>query len=186
MEGVYEQKLSRTTRLALTTFLIDVNNLIGVSQDPADGLYTFSNESGLRSVGAEAELSGHWGNGIRGDVNYTFARSRDDLTGTALVNSPRHVTKGRFAAPLWRERLIAGVEAQALSARRTVVGRNADPFWLANLTLTSRRLARRVDVSATIYNLFGVRYGDPMSDEFRQEVLMQPGRTFRVKVTFGG
>jgi hypothetical protein len=39
-------------------------------------------------------------------------------------------------------------------------------------------------LSASIYNVFAVRYGDPVPDGFSQDTIQQDGRSFRVRSTF--
>ena len=53
----------------------------------------------------------------------------------------------------------------------------------SNLTITGN-VRKHLEVSASAYNLFDRLYGDPMSEEFRQEVLQQARRNFRVKLTY--
>ena len=53
----------------------------------------------------------------------------------------------------------------------------------AHLTLSTPRIWDRVALSASVYNLFDEKYGDPGSTEHRQDTIEQDGRTFRVKVT---
>jgi outer membrane receptor protein involved in Fe transport len=52
-----------------------------------------------------------------------------------------------------------------------------------NLTLLSHGLTRNLELSASVYNLFGERYRDPGSEEHRQDAIVQYGRSFRLKVT---
>jgi iron complex outermembrane receptor protein len=54
---------------------------------------------------------------------------------------------------------------------------------VANVTFFKQRVARGLDVSASLYNLFGTRYSDPASEEFRQDSIAQDGRTARVWLT---
>jgi outer membrane receptor for ferrienterochelin and colicins len=184
-EVIYEQAIAKHLRLTSTAFLSSVDELIGLCRDATNGQYMFDNMANVTSSGVEGELEGQWESGVRGQVSYAVARARDIATRDVLSNSPRHLGKGRVSVPLWRDRLTVGAEVQAMSSRRTVDGESSSGFWLANLTVSGMRLARRFDVSGSVYNLFDRQYGDPMSDEFVQRVLQQPGRTFRIKVTYG-
>jgi hypothetical protein len=40
-----------------------------------------------------------------------------------------------------------------------------------------------VDLSATVYNVFGTRYGDPVDANYVQDIIRQDGRSVRVKST---
>ena len=183
-ELVYEQVLSKSLRLTSSFFHSDVDGLIGLRTDPADGMMVFENLVRARSTGFEGELEGQWQNGYRGRISYTNARARDDSMNRVLSNSPRHVGKGNLTVPLWRDRLGAGLEVQAMSSRMTVKDRECGGFWLANLTITGRNVRTHLEMSASAYNLFDRSYADPMSVEFRQEVLPQARRNFRVKLTY--
>jgi len=69
------------------------------------------------------------------------------------------------------------------TGRRTLAG-NTDPaYTLTNLSLLMPRALRRFDLSATIYNIFNVTYGNPGTTEHLQDVILQDGRSFRLKTT---
>jgi iron complex outermembrane receptor protein len=85
-------------------------------------------------------------------------------------------------APL-RAGLTAGVDAQYLSNRKTLSGGNAPAYMLTNFSLLAPRLFGRFDVSATLYNLFDTKYGNPGSEEHVQDIIQQDRRSFRVKTT---
>jgi hypothetical protein len=54
---------------------------------------------------------------------------------------------------------------------------------LTNLSLFSPRALGRFDLSATMYNVFAVKYGDPVQDGFSQDTIQQDGRSFRARAT---
>ena len=65
-----------------------------------------------------------------------------------------------------------------------VRGGHAGGFFLSNITLSSQKLFRGFELSASIYNLVNNRYGDPVSEELRQNIIEQDGRTFRFKLSY--
>jgi len=90
-----------------------------------------------------------------------------------------------------------GVEEQFTDRRKTLVAGNfAKSFFVTNLTLSSRELLKNLELSASLYNLFDCRYGDPGGAEHIQDparfkdpahpldIIQQDGRTFRVKLTY--
>ena len=79
--------------------------------------------------------------------------------------------------------LFAGLEVGYLSSRQTLAGSSVGGAAVANLTFFQQRIARGLDLSASVYNLFGTRYSDPASEEFRQDSIAQDGRTARVWLT---
>jgi hypothetical protein len=71
------------------------------------------------------------------------------------------------------------VENQYFSSRTTLAGNAVDPASIANLTIVAP-VGRRFDVVAAVRNVFSARYADPASEEHRQDVVEQDGRTFTV------
>ena len=47
-----------------------------------------------------------------------------------------------------------------------------------------QNLIKGLEVSASVYNLFNKKYGDPGSPEHVQDLLMQDGRNYRLKVAY--
>lgn len=182
-ELVVEQTLGEILRATASGYYYKVRDLINLEIDPGDGLLVFRNLGSVTSAGGSVELQGKWGNGLQGRASYSYQRSRDEQADRELENSPRHLAKFNLIAPILRERVFAGAEAQYTSSRRTVQGGKTSGFWLANLTVYTPRLWDRLDLSASLYNLFDRRYGDPGSAEHLQEVIEQDGLTFRIKAT---
>ncbi|MDO9218383.1 MAG: TonB-dependent receptor, partial [Lacisediminimonas sp.] len=60
-----------------------------------------------------------------------------------------------------------------------------DGYWVANATLLSASLAKGVELSASLYNVFNRRYADPGGSEHTQDSLQQDPRTWRMKLTIG-
>jgi iron complex outermembrane receptor protein len=103
--------------------------------------------------------------------------------GIELTNSPREMVKLELRVPLDARNMTAGIDAQYESGRRTIAGTTAPGQVVTNLSFLAPLAFHRFDLSATAYNLFGVKYGIPSSDEFLQNVIPQDGRSFRVQTT---
>jgi iron complex outermembrane receptor protein len=183
-ELVYEQYLGEHIRSSLSGFYYRIDDLISQKLDTADGLIQFDNIDSVDVRGVELELEGKWANGLQGRLSYTYQDSRDLQTGKTLTNSPQHLAKLSLIAPIYRDKLMAGLEEQFTSRRTTLAGSHASAYHTVNLTLFSRNLLAGLDLSATLYNLFDERYGDPGAAEHRQDIIGQDGRTFRVKLTY--
>ncbi len=182
-ELVYEQSLRKNLRGTATGYYYKTEDLINSGIDPADDLLVFRNLDSVKAYGATMEIEGKWENGFEGRASYTYQKTEDEITGQELENSPRHMAKFHLIAPIIREKLFAGAEVLYTGSRITVQRNKASGFWLANLTLSTPRLWDRVALSASLYNLFDEKYGDPGSTEHLQDTIEQDGRTFRVKVT---
>ena len=184
-ELVYEQELARGLRSSLSGFYNEMDKLI-VFQN---GFTNFD----ATTKGLELALTGNWTNGIRGRASYTFQETENRSTSRGLPDSPAHVIKFNASVPLIREKLFAGLEFQYTSSRETVFtstsgttlpGATAAAFSVVNFTLFSQNLIKNLDVSASVYNLFDERYGDPSTRFHLQDILERDGRTFRIKLAY--
>src|SRR6185369_11536566 len=108
---------------------------------------------------------------------------QDRKTGIELTNSPRHMAKIELLTPLNFSGVTAGVDAQYVSGRRTLAGSVAAGQVLTNLSLLAPLAFHRFDLSATVYNLFAIKYGVPGGAEHLQNTIPQDGRSFRAQVT---
>lgn len=181
-ELVYEQHFARHYRLSLSTYYYEVEDLISQTANSASQFY-FANLDEARALGAELEVEGRLDSGLLARASYAVQRAEDG-DGHALTSSPRHMAKLNLSVPLYRDKIFAGLELQYHGPVRTLAGRTADDFLVANLTLFSRELVKRLEVSASVYNLFDTKYGYPGAGDHLQDVLRQDGRGFRVKLTY--
>ncbi len=181
-ELVYEQKLPANLRFTTAAYYYTVDQLITQRALTANKQY-FVNVDHADGTGVEFELDGRWP-GILARVSYALQRTEDGTTGDELSNSPRHLAKLNLSVPLYADKFFAGLELQYNGGAHTVSAHRADDFVVVNLTLFSRKLARNLDVSASIYNLFDTKYGYPGAEDHLQEVITQDGRSFRVKLTY--
>jgi iron complex outermembrane receptor protein len=182
-EFIAEHYLQPNFRLTLDVYRNEIDSLINLTTDPADGLEMFTNLGQAETVGAELEAERLWDNGMRLRSSYAWQRTQDGESGEVLSNSPEHMAKLNLSAPLWRDMLRGGLELQYTGLRNTLSGGATDGYWLANLTLLGEQLAPGVDVSASVYNLFDQHYSLPVGAEFASDAMVQDGINFRVKLT---
>ena len=71
-----------------------------------------------------------------------------------------------------------------MGERKTLGGNTARGAVLTNLTLLSERVLGGLDVSLSLYNLFDIRYAHPGGGELLQDVIVQDGRDFRLKLSY--
>jgi outer membrane receptor for ferrienterochelin and colicins len=176
-ELVLERALSPHVYLLASAFHSDVRRLIGVTLTPPEGFLVFRNAEQIRSTGLQVGLQLRRGR-ARGRATYALQRTLAGGSDDRLVNSPSHLARASLTLPI-ADRLSAGVDAAYMSSRRTLAGRETGDVFRANLTLLAQRLPGRFEASASVYNLFDRRYGDPGSEEHVEDVLFQDGRTFR-------
>lgn len=183
-ELVLEQRWSQQARFVLTGYHYELDGLIVLQADPADGVLQTQNAGPLRANGIETEGEYRWNNGTRLRSSYSWQSTQGE-TGARLPNSPEHLAKLNLAVPLWRDRLLAGFEWQYVGNRKNSRGVGIGDHWFGNLTLIATHpQLPGLELSGSVYNLFDQRYGDPSSDEFIQQQIPQDGRAFRVKLSY--
>jgi len=182
-ELILEQSLGEHLRLIATAFYNKIHNII-VQDSNSDGVLVYKNRGEVSARGAELEIEGKWPGGLEGRVSYTYQDGRDDDGNARLVNSPQHMAKANLIVPLYRDKIFGSAELQYLSSRLTLQGNESGDVFVTNLTLFSRKLLKGLELSGSIYNLFDKRYSDPAGGEHVQDVLVQDGRIFRLKLTY--
>ncbi|MEN6333315.1 MAG: TonB-dependent receptor [Phycisphaerales bacterium] len=183
-EAILERQLNRVLRASASVFRYDMEDLIDQYIDPADGLLVFQNLSEVKTDGVELALQGRWDSGLASRVSYSYVHAEDETTGETLVDSPKHLAKWNLLAPVIRQRLFAGLEVLYDSKSKTLAGDQTDDVLLTNLTMTYMSASRRMEIAASIYNLFDVDYANPGFREHTQDQIEQDGRTFRIGLTY--
>ena len=179
-----EQNLGSQFRGIISGFSYGIKDLITLITDVTDELLIYENVEDLRANGLEIELEGKLKNGTIGRVSYVHQKAENQRTQQVLTNSPNHLAKLNIILPLVKTRLFAGIETRYMSKRKTPAGSHADAFSITNLTIYCQKLRSGLEVSATLYNLFDKKYGDPGSEEHLQNVVMQDGRNFRLVFSY--
>ncbi len=183
-ELVCEQLIGDNLRATAVGFYNKIKDLITLTVDPSDNMFVYENIGGATAKGLEFELEGKWENGLSGRVSYTLQETKDKTTGERLTNSPEHLAKLNVTVPLLKDKILVGLEEQFMSKRKTLKGDYTNTSYLTNVTLFSRNLVKNMEASVSVYNLFDYHYGDPGSEEHRQDIIEQDGRTFRFKLTY--
>lgn len=184
-EFVVEHNPRHDLRLTADVYRNKISNNINQITDPADGLLVYINAGQVDARGIELEAERLWESGMRLRTSYAWQISRDEATQAEVVSSPRHLAKLNYTMPIWEDKLRTGLELQYISSRKTLAGRTAGGHLLTNLTLLSERLAKNLDLSASIYNLFDTRYGDPGGQEhIPLDLIAQDGRSYRLKLNY--
>ncbi|MGC9943787.1 MAG: TonB-dependent receptor [Verrucomicrobiota bacterium] len=179
----YDQALGPHLKLVTSLFYYQFDNLISFGLD-SSGNADFGNIASATSKGGEIELDAKWSKGWSARLAYTFADARDGATGQRLSDSPENLAKLNLNAPLWHEKIYAGLEILAMSDRTTVQGNELGSYWVANFNIFSRQIVKDLEFSAGIYNLFDRKYNDPVGSDFPEASVQQFGRSFRLKLTY--
>jgi outer membrane receptor protein involved in Fe transport len=191
-ELVLEHHLGKAGKLAVTLFRYRITDLIEfISLAGLDGavgtdddLYTFENQGGTRAKGLELRHETQWNGGgrLRASYNWQLAET---TSGLWLDNSPRHMAKLGIQQPLWTTGWDAGLEVQYLSSRRNYLGARIGAYTLVNLNLLNRRLAKDLELSARVTNLFDKNFADPASGSFDPlDRIVQDGREWSLRLEY--
>jgi len=183
LELIAEHFIGGGVQISASAFRNRLTDLIERHLDSANSVYVYENLEDSRSRGLELGLEVNRGHGPSGQLSYSLQRTEDGATGTKLTNSPGQMVQLQLRSPIAGSRVIGAVDAQYMSARRTLAGNAAGSHTLTNLSLFAPRTFGRFDLSATFYNVIGTRFADPVSDGFVQDVIRQDGRSFRVRAT---
>ncbi|MDA1277082.1 MAG: TonB-dependent receptor, partial [Verrucomicrobia bacterium] len=183
-ELVWEQGVGKYWRSSVSGFYYEIDDLISETLDPEDELGFFDNIDAVETRGLELELEGRFSRGFRSRISYSVQHTEDANTGIVLASVPKQMAKLNLIAPLYQEKIFAGLEFQYLSGRKTLMGNASGDYWLANLTLFSHELVKGLELSASVYNLFDKEYYHPGAAEHLQDRIQQDGRTFRVKANY--
>ncbi len=180
-ELVLEQYFARDYRLSISGYRYDVRDLI--SQVESADRFAFANADRTHAKGVEVELAARYASGLQVSGSVALQRATDGATGAELSASPRRMAKFNALVPLVYDWLTAGLELQYYGTMGTIAGARANDFVLANLTLTTRRLPGRLELSAGVYNFLNANYGYPGAEDHAQDLIQQDGRTWRVKLS---
>jgi iron complex outermembrane receptor protein len=183
LELVAERMIGGGVQVSASTFRNRLSGLINGLVDSTNAKLQFVNADAIESKGVDLGLKINRGHGPSGQITYSYQRTEDRATGIELTNSPRHMAKLELLAPLNFRNITAGADAQYVSGMRTIAGSIAPGNVVTNLSLLAPLGFRRFDISATVYNLFGVKYGVPGFDEHVQNIIPQNGRSFRIQST---
>ena len=182
-ELIFEQNLTEQVRSTASVFYNQIDDLISFSG--LSGLY--ENASSASVKGTELGLDAYWPGGVRGRLSYTFQESRDDATRLILADSPRHMAKASVSVPFIEHKLFGSFEVLFMSDRSSHSGTPMDSHTTANFTLFAQNVIPRMELSASVYNIFDEQFSDParplIHSPGRNEI-ERDGRGFRFKLTY--
>jgi len=175
-EAGIDQALGFAGLLRARAFRYNLHDLIEFGRDPVSGLLRFANAQAITATGVTLEMQRQWPSGARARASATWSRSHDGRTGEPISHAPKVLGKLTVGTPLPLPGVFAALDAQHVGRRVADDGSTTPAYTLANLTLSSDRVARDLTLSASVYNLFDRRYADPGSPDFRQTSLPQERR----------
>lgn len=193
-ELVLEHSITPHIRVSATGYLYRIDDLVSETEElddttpaPFDTVLVFRNRGKTEAKGIELQVEmDHRGPlGIGGRLGYALQNAEDRRTKGRITNSPTHLVNLNLNAPIFEDKLFAGLEVFYTSKRKTLASNTTGDYTLANFTLTTKNLLRGLEVSTTVRNLFDREYGDPGSGSQPQDEIEQDGRSFWLKIKYG-
>ena len=183
MEVVWEQQFASHFRTSVSGFYYPIHGLISEQVDPVSGEAFFANAGSLDLRGFDFALSRSLPGGLEGTVSYSFQDAADSAH-TAVPNAPKHLVQASLIVPLVHQKIFASVDLQFVSSRATLAGPNTGAYIVPNFTLFTKNVLKQWEVSASLYNAFNQKYADPAGAGLVENVIVQDGRTFRIKLGY--
>lgn len=182
-ELVLDQELEADSHLGATLFRNDIRDLIAYVPQAGGGV-RFENAHNALARGLELRHERILQNGGSLHASYTAQNTRGQ-NGATQENSPRHLFKLNWRQPLFETGLQSGLEFQYTGTRRSYAGTQVKATVLTNLTLSGMRLAKNLDLAATVNNLFDRRMSDPAA-YFHAPLdrIPQDGREWHIQIDY--
>ena len=184
LELVADQRVGRDLTLRGSVYQWTMRDLVTLGIDPVSGLSQYQSGDPIKARGLELSADKTWASGarLRGSVSF---QSVAYVGGTKVLNSPKVLGKLNLSGPLPVAGLRAGYELRYDSQRLSLDGSRLGGYALSNLNLSTQALAKGLELSLAVYNLFDKRYAHPGADSNWQNALEQDGRSVRVKLSYG-
>lgn len=186
-EVVYEQGIGKYLRSSVSGYYNRMDDLI----DFLNSRYANFNAD---TLGTELALEGKWEYDIRTRLSYTLQHTQDRDSNAGLPDSPMHLVKFNLSAPVFKDKIFAGLEVQYTSSSHTtytdlasgdtLAGPDSPGYAVVNFTLFSQSIVKNLDTSVSVYNLLNNQYDEPATRFHLQNVIQQDGITFRLKITY--
>jgi len=182
-EVVLDRSFTSWLGMTVDGYYNTLDHLIDFVPDPANGMVRAANIGQDRGRGLEFELDAKRPSGWEGRASYALSDAYDRVNLQRLDNSPLHQGKLNATIPVSRHG-FAGLELLYFSAQQTYQNTRVPPFFLTNLTFSTKPLWGGWVFSASCYNALNRRWFSPMGPNDTQSAIAQDGRTFRLKVSY--
>ena len=181
LELIADHRIGNDLRLRVSAYEWDMHNLVTLGIDAATGIPQYQSGELVKARGLELSADKSWPSGarLRGSV------SAQDVAyegGSRLINSPQWLGRLNLVVPLPMAGLRAGYELSVDSRRLSLDGSQLGGFGVSNLQLSTDTLARGLEMSLAVHNLFDKRYAHPGAESNWQNQFEQDGRSVRVTV----
>lgn len=183
LELVADHRVGTDLGLRAALYQWTMHDIIVLGIDAATGLTQYQSGQTIKARGLEVSADKTWALGarLRGSVS---AQDVGYIGGGGLPNSPKLLAKLNLSGLLPWAGLRAGYEVRYDSRRLTLEGSRLGGYAVSNLHLSTEALARGLEVSLRIGNLFDRHYAQPGADTNWQNALEQDGRNIGTMLTY--
>jgi iron complex outermembrane receptor protein len=179
-----EHRFGKTYYVTGAGFFNQIDGLIVPTLDSVTGTPIYANSTPVQTKGIEYEFGANLPDGIEGSISHTIQDTGNMLTGEDLANSPGQLVKANVTIPFLKKKLFVSLDGQYMGRTITVRRTELGGFFLLNLTVFSRKITKKIDISGSLYNLFNKQYANTGGLENREVAIPQDGRSFRIKLTY--
>lgn len=186
-EIIWEQYFAGRVRVEASLFANRVRNLISQravgSGNPLDDL-SFHNLESTQARGFGVEAEARLDADINVQASYQYADARLRGSADRLSNSPRNLARAALTHRGAGGRLVASTEVTFVGERLALDGTPSPAHGLWNASVAAPSLFKHITLQLDARNLLDRAYGDPGSEEHRQSLIPQDGRTVRARATW--
>lgn len=183
LELVFDHRVGHDLTLRSSAYQWRMRDLITLGVEPASGLSQYQSGGSVTARGLELSADKTWRSGarLRGSLSYQDIAY---ASGADLLNSPKLLGKLNLSAPLPMAGLRAGYELRYDSRRLSLDGSKLGGYAVSSLHLSTDALAKGLELSLSLRNLFDKRYAQPGSDINWQNALEQDERQVRLTALY--
>jgi len=148
-------------------------------------VFQYRNKEKIEAKGVEfsieRSLNERWG----GFINFSYSLTKDNKTGQRLINSPKILSNLGLNHGWIKDRFSTAIELRYVDKRKAYDGQIAPSYLNTDLSFASKKIARLLNLSLSIRNLFDVKIYDPIFQDYYPVVLMKHDRrTFSIRASF--
>jgi len=188
-ELVLEQRLVNDVILTTSIYNYKLNDMIEMIQLESS-LFQYQNLMTARATGVEVEIYGKLTKSSSFYSNYAYSNGL--IENETALNQPQHLLKFGFTDDFF-EFLGATLEGYYESGRLTENRVMTDGFFLANLNFILRPQIilknendfwTNLSLQFKVFNLLDTQYEHPAPNFYRQNTIVQNGRSFRFLIGY--
>jgi hypothetical protein len=121
--------------------------------------------------------------GYSARASYTLSKATDDVSDSPLANSPRSQVKLNGVLPAFPG-TTASLEVVYVSALTDYRGTRVPPYWLPDVTLSTRPFWGGLQISSSCYNATNGSWFSPLGPNDPEDQIRMDGRTWRFRLSY--